>query len=872
MKRLRTLSIIILTAGILHAQRPTPLETQDHASSATSSAVPSSAIYVGVNLAGNLRGMTAVNPTGSVIAGQVDITSVNGSVVATAATGILKVGAVGNAGVALDAAQAGTAPANELVVGAVYNTTSPNLTSGQATQLQADINGNLKMACTVGCGAGDVAGTAGTLNALDTNASVGLAGNQSASLQLLSGNTLVGTLLVDYSFDGGTTWQSGAGFIRQDGANVWKSSFAASSTVGAFHVLLPGGATNARVRVNPFTSGTATVTLRAVTQPEPFLQWHGVVGQTAPTVFTTIGGTDGTNGRVLKTDTTGDLMVVGTVASGATDSGSPVKISGVFNTTQPTVTNGQRVDAQATNRGAIIVATGVDVFTVTANAGSNLNTSLLAVESGGNLATIASAVRAEDSVSADADKGIGALAIRKATPANTSGADGDYEYLQINAGRLWTSTVIDTALPAGSAVIGKVTTDQTTHGTTDLVAADITKVGGSAISLGSKTAANSFPVVIASDQGLALDATLTGGTAKGIVRGGQKGSTNTNADITHTPSGANHELIDIGIYDGLGNQITTFGGGTQYADGTVQGTPTGTVAMGKDPSNVIKSFALDAAGRLITACGTGCNASSGGLLGTPLYVQPPGDLAYGSVKPGLAASNSALMGAIYNASPPLLTGGQQTALSVDRLGRLIVAPPTSLPPVKITVDGNSTVGSPTQPLYTATVPATQPPSYHATTGATGFAAVNTAATDIFTIGGSSTAGVAILVTRLQVSCTQTTAGIIGLQVIKRSTADSAGTNITETPDDSKFGASGATVAQYTANPTVGTAVGNGVDAVQIGCLAAGTAAANDMYLNILPKPIILRGITEQLAINLNGQSLTGNKFTITVEYMAIAGI
>jgi hypothetical protein len=36
-------------------------------------------------------------------------------------------------------------------------------------------------------------------------------------------------------------------------------------------------------------------------------------------------------------------------------------------------------------------------------------------------------------------------------------------------------------VPAGSNIIGKVTTDQTTHGTTDLVADDITKVGGSAL-------------------------------------------------------------------------------------------------------------------------------------------------------------------------------------------------------------------------------------------------------------------------------------------------------------------------------------------------------------------------------------------------------
>lgn len=94
--------------------------------------------------------------------------------------------------------------------------------------------------------------------------------------------------------------------------------------------------------------------------------------------------------------------------------------------------------------------------TVTANAGTNLNTSALALESGGNLATVAGATKLEDAASADGDRGMPALAVRKATPANTSGADGDYEFLQMSAGRLWTSSTIDAALPAGTNAIGKL--------------------------------------------------------------------------------------------------------------------------------------------------------------------------------------------------------------------------------------------------------------------------------------------------------------------------------------------------------------------------------------------------------------------------------
>jgi hypothetical protein len=65
-------------------------------------------------------------------------------------------------------------------------------------------------------------------------------------------------------------------------------------------------------------------------------------------------------------------------------------------------------------------------------------------------------MKKEDVASADGDAGVGMLAVRKATPANTSGADGDYEFLQMSAGRVWTSTVVDTALPAGTNAIGKL--------------------------------------------------------------------------------------------------------------------------------------------------------------------------------------------------------------------------------------------------------------------------------------------------------------------------------------------------------------------------------------------------------------------------------
>lgn len=47
--------------------------------------------------------------------------------------------------------------------------------------------------------------------------------------------------------------------------------------------------------------------------------------------------------------------------------------------------------------------------------------------------------KAEDAASADGDHGIPAMVVRRDTPANTSGTDGDYEMLQVSGGKLWTA-------------------------------------------------------------------------------------------------------------------------------------------------------------------------------------------------------------------------------------------------------------------------------------------------------------------------------------------------------------------------------------------------------------------------------------------------
>lgn len=195
-----------------------------------------------------------------------------------------------------------------------------------------------------------------------------------------------------------------------------------------------------------------------------------------------------------------------------------------------TVSTGSGVLGTGTQR--VVLATDQPVIPVSDNSGS------LTVDNAGTFAvqaTIAAGAtsigKAEDVASADADVGVGALAVRKASPANTSGTDGDYEFLQISAGRLWTSSNIDQWM------------------------------GSTAPTVGSKTSANSIPVVIASDQSAV---TVTQGTAAAITAGwpvimGELGdttgtlttATQTNSITTGNIDGYPTVLVSLsGVYAG----------------------------------------------------------------------------------------------------------------------------------------------------------------------------------------------------------------------------------------------------------------------------------------------------------------------------------
>jgi hypothetical protein len=69
------------------------------------------------------------------------------------------------------------------------------------------------------------------------------------------------------------------------------------------------------------------------------------------------------------------------------------------------------------------------------------------------------------------------------------------------------------------------------------------------------------------------------------------------------------------------------GGGTQYVDGTTQATPTGTVAMGRDPSNIIKTVSLDGSGNLNVNLAAG-SITGGNAAASPTGAAIPGSAGY----------------------------------------------------------------------------------------------------------------------------------------------------------------------------------------------------------------------------------------------------
>lgn len=145
------------------------------------------------------------------------------------------------------------------------------------------------------------------------------------------------------------------------------------------------------------------------------------------------------------------------------------------------------------------------------------------------------------------------------------------------------------------------------------------------------------------------------------------------------------------------------------------------------------------------------------------------------------------------------------------------------------------------------------------------------ATDVFTIAGA--AGKTITIIHASITGIQTTSGSVISNLIKRSTVDTGGTSstITGVPLLSTWPAASAVVKAYTANPTLGTTVGTlQSDYLFLPDITGNRASGSVGFVNIDSVPIaILTAATEQVAINMNGATISGNSLACHFIWMEI---
>src|SRR3989344_3684180 len=352
--------------------------------------------------------------------------------------------------------------------------------------------------------------------------------------------------------------------VKVDGSAVTQpvSGTIAVSNAFALDATLTGGTTKAICRggaKGATTAADVTSTSQSVDRNALDVQIRTSAGVAVDTFG---GGTQYADGDVRGT-ATGTLLMI--------DDGT--NIQSAIGTTAGVL----KVDLSATTANATAVKVDGSAVTqpvsgtITANAGTNLNTSLLALDTSVN-------------------------GILLAQGATTSGK-------------------------TGPLIQGAVTTAAPTYTTAQLDPLSLTTSGALRVDIGA-TSANATAVkvdgsavtqpvsgTIGVSNAFALDATLTGGTAKSICRGGAKGAT-TAADVTSTSQSVDRNALDVQIRTSAGVAVDTFGGGTQYADGDVRGTATGTLLMIDDGTNIQSAIGTTAGVLKVDLSATTANATA----------------------------------------------------------------------------------------------------------------------------------------------------------------------------------------------------------------------------------------------------------------------
>jgi hypothetical protein len=156
-----------------------------------------------------------------------------------------------------------------------------------------------------------------------------------------------------------------------------------------------------------------------------------------------------------------------------------------------------------------------------------------------------------------------------------------------------------------------------------------------------------------------------------------------------------------------------------------------------------------------------------------------------------------------------------------------------------------------------------------------------ALTDLVTITGAQ--GRIVKVSRITITGIATAAAVADVAIIRRTTANTAGTSTAVVPTERgalrrdgtgtiQADAAYSTVLQYTVNPTLGTANPPTGGTIFAQKMAIGTAAgtvADPLQIDFnslgMEQPTLI-GNQDVLAINLAGGTFAGNAYTGTIEF------
>ena len=531
-----------------------------------------------------------------------------------------------------------------------------------------------------------------TFNALNAAATVTIADKTSVGFRLTAG-TLIGTIVAEISLDGGTTWTSTLFDDLSTGVKESSIVFSSNNATIQKTIVLAGGASNARVRVSAFTSGTASANIRATKSNDPSLLFTGNNGGTLPLTVGQMGGSDGTNLRSLRVASDGTVRIdpTGTTIQPISAVSLPLPTDAATETTLTTLlsesTFTTRINTLGqntmTNSTPVVLASDQSAIPVTQSGtwtvqpGNTANTTpwLTTISQGGNAATVSvagalkidgSAVTQPVSGTITANIGTaGTLALEstqaKLTIAQSTALGSNTQILV--GGSVTTAAPIYTTgniNPLSLTTAGALRTDSS--GTTQPVSGTVTANAGT----GSFTVAQAT----ASNLNAAVVGTGTAGTPAGGVLSIQGVSGGTTIPVSGTVTATNPSVSTTGSSPPasatyIGGSVTT--AAPTYTTGQISGlslTTAGALRIDGSSTTQPVSGTITAA----QAIAANLNATVVQSTAANLRSQTASEFTTASAT-GTVAS---LTGGAVTTTAPTYTTGQMNPLSLTTAGALRV--------------------------------------------------------------------------------------------------------------------------------------------------------------------------------------------------------